>query len=120
MADVDPVLLALSDVLVLKALERSATFGSRARRGPVSSPQRHLAYEQNPVPVEKIDPVVKDMFVLCPILAGRHSLAVDVAAWAALLEQYTRVLLMMGQPHRPVRLLDLLSRLDPPREDWDG
>lgn len=118
MSDVDPVLVACSDLLVLKALERASTFGARARRRAVSPHSRHRAYEDNPVPVEKIDHIVKDMFGLCPLLATRHHLEVDTTAWATLLEQYTRVLLMMGQSHRPARLIDVLGTL-PPVEVWD-
>jgi protein-L-isoaspartate O-methyltransferase len=118
-SDVEPVLAACSDLLVLKALERAATFGARARRRAVPPHSRHRAYQDNPVPVEKIEHIVKDMFVLCPLLAARHHLEVDTAAWGALLEQYTRVLLMMGQPHSPARLIDVLGKL-PPVEDWDA
>lgn len=119
MSDIDPVLLAVSDTLVFKALERAATYGPRARRRGGAA-GRYRAYEDNPVPVERIDSVVGGMFTLCPLLADRHNLDVDVVAWAALLESYTRVLLMMGQTHRPAHLIDTLGQLPDRRgDDWD-
>jgi hypothetical protein len=110
---VDRALLAVSDVLVLKVLERAATYGPRSRRAATQPERRHVAYERCPVPLDKLDPVLRDMWVLCPKLAHRHGLDVDIEAWMALLDQYVRVLLMMGQPHTPEGLSAVLAQVPP-------
>lgn len=109
---VDPALLATSDVLVLEALTRAwARTVKRSGRG-VPAVQRHTQYLHATVPVERVDAVMHDAWVLCGLLAHRHGFYVDPAAWAQALDSYTRSLLLMGQPHSPTRLAGLLTQLD--------
>ena len=119
MGDVDPSLLALSDLLVLTALERAWSRSVRRARYGTPAAQRHNQYLRSPVPVEKIDSALRDSWVLCPILADRHDLDTDPAAWQQLLDSYTRALLMAGQSHHPDRLAALLGSLPSP-DGWDG
>lgn len=113
MAD-DAVLLAVSDTLVLKALERAATSAlPRSARSAMSLGRRCRAYEDHPLDDAKIDAGLRGMWDLCPMLAGRHDLDVDVLAWQQLLDTYTRALLMMGEPHRVARLAAQLNLAKP-------
>lgn len=110
--EVSPVLLALSDVLVLVALERAASRslpGSVRRTIPAS--QRHRAYELHPIPEAKMDQALTDAWSSCSLVAARHDLEVSVTDWVALLDSYTRTLILMGQNHTPRRLRPHLLRL---------
>lgn len=110
--DVDPVLLAVSDLLVLVALERGfARVVPRSLRPRVSSSERHRGYELVPIRADAIDKALKDAWVLCPMLASRNRLRIDVDAWVQLLDTYTRSLVLMGQPHSPSRLRPCLAPL---------
>ena len=113
MADVDPALLAISDTLVLHALERAwARTVKRNGRG-CNPAQRHNQYLRQPVPEDKVENVLHDAWALCPLLAHRHDLDVDPQVWGDLLHNYTRALLMMCQPHNPHRLTEVLALLGP-------
>lgn len=100
MTDVDPVLLAVSDLLILTALERGfARVVPRSMRPRVSSSERHRGYEIVPIRAEMIDKALTDAWVLCPMLASRNRFDIDVPSWVQLLDSYTRSLILMGQPH---------------------
>lgn len=100
--------LAVSDLLVLTALERA---WARTRRRPTGAQSnnppaatRHAQYMSQPVPSQRLDVALRDAWALCPLLVDRHSLDVEPVAWMQLLDSYTRTLLMMGQPHRVAEL----------------
>lgn len=109
---VDPALLATSDLLVLEALTRAwARTVKRTGRG-VPAVQRHNQYMHATIPLDRVDAVMHDAWVLTPLLANRHGFHVDPAAWTQALDSYTRSLLLMGQAHSPTRLAGLLANLD--------
>jgi hypothetical protein len=98
----DPVLLAISDCLVLTALERAA---SRVLpRSVRSTGPRHAAHEQCAVHPDRLDKALEGAWSLLPLLADRYDVEVTVAAWRELLDSYCRALLQMGQPHRTTAL----------------
>lgn len=111
MADVDPALLAVSDVLILHALERA--WARTVRRADRSCPAhlRHNQYLRAPVPEERIEAVLHDAWTNCNLLVHRHALPVDPVAWSDTLDSYTRALLLMCQPHAPARLTQVLIPL---------
>lgn len=115
----DPTVLALSDLFVLTALQRACARreGITVRHIPLRD--RHSAYEQHPVLESKIDTVLADAWALCPLIAGRHHLDIDVARWIGLLDGYTRALLLMGMPHSPQRLRDVLAGTDLSVPAWE-
>lgn len=98
---VDPVLLAASDCLVLTALERA---GARALPRAARAGERHTAYLRFPIAREKVDHALAGAWALAPLLAARHDLDLDVAAWCSVLDDYARALLLMTQPHTPAQL----------------
>lgn len=112
MTDIDPTLLIASDLLVLDALTRAwaRTVKRSGRSVPLAG--RHNQYLHRAVPEDRIDAVLHDAWVLCPLLAQRHNLSVSPTGWAQTLDSYTRALLMMSQPHSPARLRAALANLD--------
>lgn len=120
MADVDPALLALSDLLVLTALERAYARTARRARYTCPPAERHNQYLRHAIPEAQVEAVLRDAWALCPTLAIRHNLDVDPTDWHALLDGYTRALIMMSQNHNPTRLIGALARLHPAPDDWDG
>lgn len=109
---VDAVLLATSDLLVLTALERAnARTQPRSLRAAGSASRRHCAHEQHPIHPDRMDHALKDAWVHIGMIAERHAIAVDVEQWAALLDSYTRSILMMGVSHALSRLLPYLEQL---------
>lgn len=111
MADLDPVLLAVSDLLVLDALTRAWSRTVKRSDRAVPAGQRHTEYQRRPVPVDRLDAVLHDAWVLCPMLAERHSLPVSIVPWQDALDSYTRALLMMSERHTPGRLLVVLQQV---------
>lgn len=120
MADVDPVLLAVSDLLVLEALTRAWSRTVPRSRRAVSAGRRHTEYQRYPVPAGRLDSAMRDAWALCPVLANRYPLPVDVVAWQEALDGYTRALLMMGESHTPDRLLPVLQQVPDWVEPDDG
>jgi hypothetical protein len=123
MSDVDPTLLALSDLLVLTALERTWARQRRSNRPSCPPTQRHMQYMRYPVPDDRIEHVLRDAWCLCPQLVTRHHLDVDADRWADVLNDYTRALLLMTVGHTPDRLTPLLLPLAasaPDLTDWNS
>lgn len=127
MSDCPPTLLAVSDVLILTALERA--WARTVKRAQRSCPahQRHNQYLTSPVREDRMEAVLHDAWTLCPLLTHRHDLPVDPVAWADTLDGYTRALLLMAQPHNPTRLAPILGALtttsdnaDWEADTWDG
>lgn len=109
--------LAVSDLLVMTALERA---GSRvAPRSQRAGVDRYRVHERYAIPVSRIDyalgvaPGSVGAWSLCPLLHSRHRLPVDLEQWTAMLDGYTRALLLMGQPHTTSRLAEAVARLLP-------
>lgn len=101
----DPVLVALSDLAVLVALERAWNrVMPRSARAGVHPGQRHSAYLHAPIYPATLDKALGGAWELLPLLTQRHDLEVNPAAWALLLDGYTRALLMACEPHHPERL----------------
>lgn len=112
LADVDPSLLLASDLLVLEALTRAwARTVKRSGRG-VPAAARHNQYLRIAVPEDRIDAILHDAWVLCPLLAQRHDLSISPTGWAQALDAYTRALLLMSQNHTPGRLRAALAAVD--------
>ena len=108
----DPVLLALSDLAVLTACERAWNrVMPRSARAGVPPHARHSAYVQTPIYPEAIDKALAGAWDLLPMLAVRHDLDVPWEQWAALLDGYTRALLMACEHHEPDRLRPYLAEL---------
>lgn len=107
---VSPALLGISDVLVLTALERafSRALPHGARRH-IAAGNRHRGYELVSIPTERIEHALTDAWVLCPMMASRHQLRVDIPSWVELLHTYTSSLIMVGQPHAPSKLREVLG-----------
>lgn len=119
MADIDPALLTASDVLVLEALTRAWSRTVPRSRRAVAPHARHTEYQRYPVPVDRMDSAMRDAWALCPILAHRHELPVDVVRWQEVLDQYTRALLMMGMEHTTARLIEVLRHVPDGDDDAD-
>lgn len=91
-------LLALSDMLVVRALERGYSRLPRSTRAGLTVP-RHRVHERIRLTEAVQDGMLADAWALCPEYVRRWQLPVDDAAWAAALDGYTRVLLRTGRPH---------------------
>lgn len=108
-------LVIISDCLVLTALERAFTrVASHRDRRVTPAISRHRGYERYSIPYEQIEGALKDAWVLCPVLAVRHHLDVQVLAWQELLHTYCTALISMGQPHSVGQLRQHLAELEPP------
>jgi hypothetical protein len=93
----DERLLAVSDLLVLVALERGfARVVPRSLRPRVPSSERHRGYTLVRIQPEAINKALTDAWVLCPMLASRNRFTLEVPAWQELLDSYTPSLL---RPH---------------------
>jgi hypothetical protein len=113
---VDPVLIATSDCLVITALERAwSRVVPRSARGSFTGP-RWRGYERVPIRPDRIDKALEGAWDLCSTVAGRSRLPVDYGEWAALLDAYTRALIMSCQPHDMPRLADFLAELGGDRQ----
>ena len=121
MADVDPTLLALSDLLVLDALTRAWTRTVKRSDRQVHPAARHNQYLRNPVNQDRVVRVLNDAWVLCPLLVDRHGLQVDSDEWQQVLASYTETLLMMQVNHNPARLIPVLQRMavDDRADTWE-
>jgi hypothetical protein len=109
---VDPVLVAVSDCLVLTALERAwSRTVPRSDRQRVSARDKHRGYVIVPIRGDRIDKALDGAWQLCQLLQHRHALSVHWDEWAALLDQYTRALIMMSQPHQTTALTAYLAPL---------
>lgn len=118
--DDNKTLLALSDLLILTALERAwSRTVPRSQRVNMRAADRHRGYTMVPIHDHAIDKALTDAWVLTVPLAHRHHLPVNAQAWAQLLDTYTRALLQMSQQHTPQRLAPYLLALveDDPCED---
>lgn len=106
-------LLALSDVLVLRALERACSRGldgsSRSAIARRNVP-RHRAYEGIQIPAARHARAFEDAWSITGELADTWDLPVAPADWAATLDAYCRHLL---STRRPRSLTDLESVLAP-------
>lgn len=94
-------LLALSDVLVIGALERSCSRGltGEQRRLAGRHSLRYRAYEFVHIPPNRHTPALEGAWALTAELTIRHSLPVDAGEWSSVLDNYCRGLLASGQPH---------------------
>jgi hypothetical protein len=95
-------LLALSDVAVMRALERAYSRGlsGDARRiAAHDGVARHHAYEKFPIALPRQAYVLEDAWSFLPELAGRWPLTVDPGVWALALDRYTRSLLTTRDEH---------------------
>jgi len=106
----DPI-LALSDLLVLTALERAWARAVKRGRYHVPAATRHNQYLRTVIDETLIDSALRDAWALVPLLAVRHGLGVDPYAWTQTLDSYTRALVMAQEPHSPARLAPLLTPL---------
>lgn len=122
MADIDPALLAISDVLVLEALTRAWARTVKRSERSVPAAAQHNQYLRRPIAEERIDSVMTNAWAYCPLLADRHKLTIDLDRWMTALDGYTRSLLMAGINHTPDRLIDLLQHVPDfdPFEDDDA
>lgn len=109
-------LVALSDLLVLTACQRAYSRAITRRTKFVPMRERHRAYEDFPIPEDKIEAALEDAWSLCALVNHRNDLRVDVEAWTATLDGYTRALLMMSVPHSPTQLRNVLAERLAPRE----
>jgi hypothetical protein len=110
-SDVDPVIVALSDLLVMTALERAWARAVKRARYAVPPQARHHQYMQINVSEDQMTAALRDAWALAPTLQARHRLDLDPSAWADVLNGYTRALLMMRVSHHPDRLRPLLAPL---------
>lgn len=110
---IDPVLVALSDLLVMTALERACSRSlPRSVRGhELAAHERHVAYLTNPIDPDRIEHALRGAWVLCPYLAARHDLPIDYGQWAGLLDSYVTALLMVCEPHETDTLRPHLAPL---------
>jgi hypothetical protein len=109
----DERLLAVSDLLVLVALERGfARVVPRSLRPRVPSSERHRGYTLVRIQPEAINKALTDAWVLCPMLASRNRFTLEVPAWQELLDSYTRSLLLSAEPHTPSLLRPHLQALN--------
>lgn len=99
----DDALLALSDALVVRALERAA--GRMGRSGRSGGTPRHQVYRVAP-PGRDTDQLLQGAWDLCGEYAYRHRLPFDSNAWARALQGYTAALLATRNEHT----LDDLAR----------
>lgn len=109
---VDPVLVAVSDCLVLTALERGwSRTVLRSDRAKVPSNQKHQGYLRFPIHMDKIDKALTDAWQLCALMAHRHDLDIPWKDWAAVLDGYTRAIVTALEPHSIERLAEFLAPL---------
>lgn len=97
-------LLAVSDVLVVKALEqvgrRIVNGGPRSRRGQWSGRPFHLAHTVWPPDTVLVDRALDGAWDVVPAMLDAHGLlGTPTAVIVALLDRYARTLLMAGRSH---------------------
>lgn len=97
-------LVALSDVVVIRALERACNRGLARTRWTTGSDVRHKAYERIAIPPERVDHALEDAWCHLAELTARHRLAIAPKLWATALDAYVRDLLQTRQPHTLDRL----------------
>lgn len=97
-------LVALSDVVVIRALERACNRGLARTRWSTGTEVRHRAYERIPIPAARVDHALEDAWCHLPDLARRHRLPIAPQLWADALDAYVRDLLDTRQPHTLDRL----------------
>ena len=105
----DKTLIAVSDVLVLTALQRAYSRCITRATKPVPLRERHRAYEHIAIPEQKIEQALADAWALCPLLASKYLDDVDALKWSTTLDTYTRSLLMSSMPHTRQRLEAILD-----------
>lgn len=95
-------LLALSDVITLRALERaySRGIGGDGRRiADREGVPRHQAYRRFPVPHSKLDHALTGSFDVLPELRSRWLLPIEADDWGVVLNHYLRGLLIDRNEH---------------------
>lgn len=95
-------LLALSDVAVIRALERCysrAITGDARRIADRESIARHHAYRRFAVPDSKLDHALAGSWDVLPELAWRWQLPVLPAEWGVVLDAHVRELLTSRAEH---------------------
>lgn len=95
-------LLALSDVLVVRALERCysrALPGDARRRAALLRSPRHRAYEHIRIPPARHSHALDAAFTITGELTYRWQLPVEPTEWATVLDDYCRRLLTTMAPH---------------------
>lgn len=95
-------LLALSDVAVMRALERAYSRGlsGDARNMAVQEGvSRHHAYEKFPIAGPRQAYALEHAWEFLPELADRWPLSVHPVVWAQALDRYTRGLLTTRDEH---------------------
>lgn len=103
--------LALSDVLVVRALERACIRGidgsSRSALARRNIP-RHRAYEEIQIPTSRHARALEDAFAITHELTATWDMPVAASEWSAALDAYCRQLLTT---QRPRSLVDLQAAL---------
>lgn len=95
-------LLALSDVLVVRALERACSrtlTGAQRQVLAVRDIPKHHGYESIHIPTSRHDRALYDTWHIVAEIADRWQLHVDPEEWAATLDQYCRDLLGSSRVH---------------------
>lgn len=95
-------LLALSDLLVVRALERACSRGlsgdaRRAARRHVDHPYR--AYEAFKVPPTRVAYALEEAWTMTTPIVDRWQLPIEPGEWAHVLDLYARGLLTRQAPH---------------------
>lgn len=94
-------LLALSDVLVVRALERAYSRGltGSKRRDAAHHGPRHCAYMVEPIPAARHTHALDGAWDMCDDLVFRWQLPVPAETWSYVLDEYARGLLKSQAPH---------------------
>lgn len=106
-------LLAISDVLVVSALERACSRGltGEQRRLAGRHGLKYRAYETVHIPVGRHDRALDGAWMQTIDLAARWELPVDAVMWAITLDTYARGLLATMTAHTVTGLDEALSVL---------
>lgn len=95
-------LLALSDVAVMRALERSfsrVASGDSRKMAEEEGLLRHHAYRRFPISASRHNQALGGAWTLLPELGWRWQLPVESGEWEIVLDHYTRSLLSSSCEH---------------------
>lgn len=106
-------LLALSDVLVIGALERSCSRGLTGEQRRVAGRHalRYRAYEFIHIPPTRHEHALEGAWSIAGELIDRWTLPVDAEQWSRVLDRYCRGLLTECRPHTLLGLDQALAML---------
>lgn len=110
-------LIAVSDVLVVAALERACSRGltGEQRRLAGRHALRYRAYESVHIPAARYDRALEGAWSQTVDLTARWDLEVNPVEWAITLDGYCRQLLAACQQHTVTALVEALSVLGAPQ-----